>query len=407
MRLHLLSLACLLACTPAPHDSGPLATLDTGRDTAADSAADSAADTAADTDSDTAPDPGACSSTCDCGDGELCYGGSCATAGAELTLYRATLDRVAGAMSSSGGFDAESAYPTEALMTLASGAALLCDADLAAAAAQRADYARSWETDDHFLLWSGFPFVTRDYQARHIYNLWAAGHALGDPTLLSAADDAAAAMLTLERRPYREFTLFCAVYASSPPHACDASSLWIDDNQNSEIALAFALLANDPASALFQDPLALEVVDNELRAAISIQAPTGEIPIGSDYGYEDDYDTLYGSYAAFSWALAAPLVGVDLADPLAGAAAWLAPLSDADPVSHRTYPSPYDGPVSLAEGMMRLPVLAATATLDPAFRDNWWSITVAENTETYSVFLPIWLATETGTPLADVIPPAP
>lgn len=309
-------------------------------------------------------------------------------------------------MNAEGGFDAESAYPTEAMITLASGAELLCDADLAAAATTRAEFARSWETDDHFLVWSGFPYITRDYQARHIYNLWAAGHALGDPSLLEAADAAASAMLTLERLTYRdEYTIFCAVYDVAT-HACDTSSLWIDDNQNSEIALAFALLTTDPSSALYGDALALDVVDEELRAAVSIQAATGEIPIGSDYGYEDDYDTLYGSYAAYSWTLAAPYTSVDLAPHLALAADWLAPLSDADPISHRTYPSAYDGVISLSEGMMRLPLLSATGRLDPAFRDYWWDTTVATNTERYSVFLPFWMARYSGMPLSDLLPPA-
>jgi hypothetical protein len=391
-----------IACTEAIVDDSASIATDT-----TDSAAtyDSVSDTPADTDSGSGVDPVACTSTCDCAEGDLCYDGACATAGPAVHLYRATMARMLASMDESGGFDAESAYPTEAMISLASGAELLCDEELAAAALTRAEYALSWETDDHFLVWSGYPYITRDYQARHIYNLWAAGHALGDRALLAAADDAAAAMLTLERLPYEdEYTIFCAVYEVST-HACDASTLWIDVNQNSEIGLAFALLTSDPSSAFYSDALALEVVDQELRAAVSLQTASGEIPIGSDYGYEDDHDTLYGSYAAYSWTLAAPWTSADLAPHIALAADWLAPLSDADPVSHRTYPYPYDGEISLAEGFFRLPLLSATGTLDPAFLDYWWDETIATNGETYSVFLPIWMATYSGTPLADILPP--
>ena len=360
-----------------------------------------------DTDTDTAP-PG-CTTSCDCGDGELCYEGTCATAGPALDAYRDTLDRMLADMDpTTGEFPTENSYPTETMMTFASGAYLLCDDTLADAAETRAAYAIAETTSDHFYIPPGYGTIFRDVHARHIYNLWAAGHALGDAALLAEADAAAEAMLTLERVVYKdEWTLFCVGYSSNAGHACDNGYTTIDVNQNSEIGLAFALLANDPESALYQDPDALDVVAQELGAAISMQTAAGEIPLGSEGEHPKQYDTLYGSYAAWSWSNAVPIV----TDPPLGtaadlAAAWLAPLSDGDPQTQRYYPTTYEGDISLSEGAMRLPVLSNAGVLDPAFLDYYWTVTVPEDTETETVWMPWWIPLHQGTPLADLIPPA-
>jgi hypothetical protein len=355
------------------------------------------------------PSGGACTSTCDCGEGELCYAGTCAEAGPDLQIYADNLARVRAALRADGSFSTESAYPTEALITLASGAALLCDADLADAARRRANFARSWETPDHLLAWSGFPFLTRDYQARHIYNLWAAGRALGDEELLTAADQAAEAMLSLERIPYGEHLLFCVTYDKTAPHRCRDHYTWVDANQNAEIGLAYALLSADPESSLYRDPLAMEVSDQELLASLTVQdEATGAIAIGSDYGYEDDYDQLYGSYTAWSWTMAQPVAAMpELLPAQAAAAAWLAPFSTGAPSTFRTYPRLYAGTASLSECGMRLPLLWSQGLLDPAFRDFYWQELVAGSSEEGTTWQPLWLMLEQGMPLAELLPPAP
>lgn len=402
----LLLLACASKSVDTGRESAPLddTAVDTeesvpGDDTATDT--QESADTA-----DTAVPP--CTSTCDCGDGELCYDGTCANAGPALDAYRVTLDRMLADMDpTTGEFPTENAYPTEAMMTFASGADLLCDSTLADAATTRAAFARSAETTDHFYVQPGYGTIYRDIHARHIYNLWAAGHALGDTTLLQAADDAAAAMLTLERVTYKdEWTLFCVAYSTNSGHLCDNGYTWIDVNQNSEIGLVFALLATDPESALYEDPLALDVVAQELGAALSMQTAAGEIPIGSEGERAEQYDTLYGSYAAWSWVNAEPL-GLDpsLTDGVALAAAWLGPLSDGSPESHRYYPSTYDGDISLSEGAMRIPVLSRAGSLDPAFVAYYWSVTVPKDTETETVWMPWWLPLHQGLPLSELFPP--
>ncbi len=395
-----LTLALLLSCNPFPCASDEL--LDSKGE------CHPASDTGEDTvyTSDTA-EPGGCSSSCDCSEGELCYEGACAVAGPALEIYRARVEAVRDAMDpTSGGFTSESAYPTEAMLTLASASDLLCDPTLAEAARARADFARSWENADHLLVWSGYPYITRDYNARHIYNLWAAGQILGDDELRAAADATAEAMLDLERVSHGDGELFCVSYETTAPYACVGDYTWIDVNQNSELGLAFALLYTDPDSALYGDPRALAVLEDELAAAISVQdEETGAIPIAESGGYEDDYDTLYGSYAAWSWALAdAAMPELGLSSAVDGAAAWLLPMSGVEPLSHRTYPYPYDGDISLSEGAMRMPVLARAGVLDPAFVEVWWEEIVAPNTETYSTWLPLWLELRAGVGLEELFP---
>lgn len=365
---------------------------------------DSGAETA---DTDTAT-PAGCESACDCTDGELCYEGTCREAGDALTIYQRHISDVADAMDpDSGAFSSESAYPTEAMMSLASAAWLLCDDDLAEAARTRADYARSLENADHLMYWSGYPYLTRDYNARHIYNLWAAGHALDDPDLLEAADATASTMLGLERVAHGDHVLFCVAYETTAPYACHDDYTWIDVNQNSEVGLAFALLYTDPDSALYGDPLALDVALDELGAATSLQdAATGAIPIGEG-DYSDDYDTLYGSYAAWSWTLAnAALPALALDDAVAAAADWLAPLSDDSPSSHRTWPYAYDGAISLAEGALRIPTLSVTGRLDPDFVETYWQDVVRTDDETETWLQPWWLELNAGVPLSELFPPA-
>jgi hypothetical protein len=357
-------------------------------------------------DSGTAPDD-SCASTCDCARDSLCYDGTCRIAGPALAIYRERINEAVAAMDpATGGFEAEGAYPTEALMSFASAAEVLCDADAETAAQVRATFALSWENGDHLIIYSPAPYISRDYQARHIYNLWAAGQALGDRALLDAADAAAQSMMSLERQEYGDYTLFCTTYGTTTPYDCQIAP-WIDVNQNSEVGMAFALLASDPTSALYLDPTAIDIADQELAAAASVQASDGAIPIAESGGYEDDYDTLYGSYAAFSWAIAAAARPLDLAlqGHLLLAAAWLLPYSDATPESHRTYPSVYDGDISMSEGAMRTPVLAAAGVLDPKFVEAWWAI-VASNDETYSSFLPLHLMLLGGASLEAIIPPA-
>lgn len=405
-------LVALLACPGPTADSGtPVDTADSADSGApvdtgdtADSGADSA-DSAVDTADSGNPD--ACTSTCDCSAGDLCYSGTCRTAGPELALWRTRLDAVVGAMHADGGYDDESAYPTEAMMTLASAAETLCDAGYAEAAQRRASFARSWENADHLLVYAGAPYIARDYVARHIYNLHAAGVALDDPALRAAADEVAHAMVDrLARQEHDGRTLFCTTYRLDPPYACDQPP-WIDDNQNSEIGMAFAVLAADPESSFYEDPVAIDIADQELDAATSLQTSAGEIPIAESADYVEKYDTLYGGYAAFSWAIATAARPRDVA--LAAhadlAAVWLAPLSDGDPESQRYYPGPYSGPPSLSECSMRMPVLDRAGLLDPAFVDACWTI-LADNEETFSTFIPLRLMQDGGLRLEGWLRPA-
>ena len=121
-----------------------------------------------------------------------------------------------------------------------------------------------------------------------------------------------------------------------------------------------------------------------------LQTPTGESPIAGSEDYITDYDTLYGHYGPYSWtlSLAARPDDTELAAHVALAAAWLAPYSDATPETHKTYPQPYDGDISVAEGSFRIPLLSHEQVLDPAFVGHWWSL-VEDLPGDYYVFIPL------------------
>lgn len=349
----------------------------------------------------------ACVTTCDCEGVALCYEGECAVpdAVAVAALRNIVDEMIVGMDPVTGAFATEGGYPSEALATLSSAAELLCDPSYEAAARTRAAYTLSYDNADDLFVWWPGPYISRDMEARQIYNLWTTGHALDDAALLGQADARAEAMIALlAREPYADWTLFCTTYATTAPYACTQAP-WIDVNQNSEIGLAFSSLAADPGSALYLDPVAIDIADNELAAAVSLQTPTGEIPIAGSEDYITDYDTLYGSYAAYSWtlSLAARPDDTELAAHVALAAAWLAPYSDATPETHKTYPQPYDGDISVAEGSFRIPLLSHEQVLDPAFVGHWWSL-VEDLPGDYYVFIPLSGMRRAGVPLEDLVP---
>jgi hypothetical protein len=94
---------------------------------------------------------------------------------------------------------------------------------------------------------------------------------------------------------------FAATVVNLDDPALTPPAYAVDVNQNAEVGLAFGLLHHDPASSFFARPLAREIAFEETLAAMSLQnMETGAIPLveGARIG---QYDTAYGSYAAFSW----------------------------------------------------------------------------------------------------------
>jgi len=205
--------------------------------------------------------------------------------------------------------------------------------------------------------------VTRDYQARQIYNFYLGYRVLADARFLRWADDCARAMLkTIPRAKHtmagETHTLFAAGYIDpAKPPAADAIGYAIDVNQNAEIALAFTLLYHDPASAFFLDPLAREIAYEELLASMSLQnMKTGEIPL-TDY-LLDQPDTLYGSYGAFSWVACQTFWRDERFDPhIRAAGKWLATKMNLAKDSQRFYPSKIDSTfISYSEAGFRMPL---------------------------------------------------
>jgi hypothetical protein len=249
-------------------------------------------------------------------------------------------------------------YPTEEALPFLSAYAHTRNPRYAAAAARQLEYAHSRDKDGLFLTSDGV--ANRDYQARQTYNFYVAYRILGDGRYLRWADVGAAAMLkTIPREPHtcagQTHTLFLAGFITPAGERREMANV-IDVNQNAEVALAYSVLYHDPASQHFRSPIAKEIAYEELLASMSIQdMTTGAIPLTQDISGPD---TLYGSYAAFSWTWCQLLWRDDKFEPHVQAAGkWLATKMNLATDADRYYPKRAQGYVSYWEAYFRLPAL--------------------------------------------------
>lgn len=259
-----------------------------------------------------------------------------------------------------GKFVAQDHYPTEEALVFLSAFDFTRDPKYAKQATRQLEYSHSREQNDLLIT----PHqVTRDYQARQIYNFYLGYRMLGDVRFLRWADDCARAMHKTIPRGKHEMagethTLFAAGYVDpAKPQAAKELGRAIDVNQNAEVALAFTVLYHDPASAFFLDPLAKEFAYEELLASMSIQdMKTGEIPL-TDY-LLDQPDTLYGSYGAFSWVACQTFWREDKFDPhIHAAGKWLATKMNLAKDSQRFYPTKIDSHfITYSEFGFRIPL---------------------------------------------------
>jgi hypothetical protein len=251
-------------------------------------------------------------------------------------------------------------YPTEEALVFLTAYDLTRDDRYAKQAAVQLDYCHCREKDGIFL--TSKNRMTRDYQARHIYNFYLAYRILGDGRYLRWADDGARAMLKrLPREPHtianETHTLFLAGFFDVNGKPVESTGNVIDVNQNAEVALAYTLLYHDPASSFFLDPTAKDIAYEELLASMSIQdMTTGAIPLTEGI---PGADTAYGSYAVFSWTWSQLFWHEEKFEPhLQAAARWLAPKMNLKKDSDRYYPTRIEnGIVPYWEAYFRLPLL--------------------------------------------------
>jgi hypothetical protein len=249
-------------------------------------------------------------------------------------------------------------YPTEPGIIFLSAWLSTGEAKYKQAAIEQFGFAHSRENADGLLITEqGF---NRDTQARQIYNFYTAYKLLGDKKYLTWADKCAGGLLDhLPRRPHRvlaadrTYTLFAAGYCrDTKPYDTSALKPGVDVNQNAELALAYTLLYHEPQSAFHKSATAKQIAVQEMEAGLAIQDPkTGAIPIGDDDYWIRRFDTMYGSYALFSWTWLNTLwKNPEWQKHIDAAAKWLAGLSTGKGKwADRYYPSPSDSlePVDL------------------------------------------------------------
>jgi hypothetical protein len=171
-----------------------------------------------------------------------------------------------------------------------------------------------------------------DGQARQIINFFVAYRVLGQPRFLAAAESSAVALLDRwPRFPHaREGAggrvcpeSSCLTFVQKDSFADDApAGAEADPNQNLEVALAFALLMNEPRSAFHRAKLGggrlygaarhdlWDIIASEVAIAFSVQrdqAPSSQAFEGALLVHESEayratqaYDTRYGAYALSS-----------------------------------------------------------------------------------------------------------
>ena len=157
-----------------------------------------------------------------------------------------------------------------------------------------------------------YPNLYRDQIAREAIALIHVSQVLNDPQILQMADNIAKAMKNLLPRHQiffkgRHYNLFYGEYSKTSPPISPLPNPQedISPNQNAEVGLLFTMLYHEPRSSFYLTGDAYEIATHELDAAISVQGPNGELPLGVyPPGTPEVNDTGYASYTSALVAMA-------------------------------------------------------------------------------------------------------
>src|SRR5438046_2049854 len=135
-------------------------------------------------------------------------------------------------------------YPTEPALPWLSAWCVTRDPKFVVVAKKQLEYAHSREKKGLLIAPEG---VSRDYQARQIYNFYLAYRILGDGAYMNWADSCAKAMIELIPRADHEvggekFKLFSAGFVNQDKGGVGSLGYFVDANQNAEVGLAYGLL---------------------------------------------------------------------------------------------------------------------------------------------------------------------
>lgn len=230
-------------------------------------------------------------------------------------------------------------YPAMLAMNLLSGYLVTGNERFRDLAIRQLDYSLTLENRDGvFVSRAHDPanaFIGRDGLARHIMSLYVGYRLTRKIDYLRHAENNASAAITRLPRFRSDATNGAEIFYSQydpqtyiPWH--DHS--FLNPNQDSAMALAMLFLYHDPQSVFFHDEVLGSLARGQVEAAMSIQQPSGEIPV-SAWPYDPAdisscYDTGYGAYTAWSWSIIQSLEhNQEYAEHIRRAASWLAPYS--------------------------------------------------------------------------------
>ncbi|MDI7258429.1 MAG: hypothetical protein QME90_00760 [Thermodesulfobacteriota bacterium] len=276
------------------------------------------------------------------------------------------------------GKDLIEAYPSEMALALIAAYLITQEPRYALDADRQLTFARGFEDLNHLLVIypDAYPYISRDYIARQIYNLYVAFKIFGNVKYLQWADEEAQAMITyLKRSPLTyngvTYTLFYPTYNTTTPYTPLTQGPSIDLNQNAEIGLAFTLLYHEPLSQLHDNQTAADIALNELRASMALQdMTTGAIPVASFPPYDTQMDTGYASYTLRSWVWANLFwKDPDFALHIQKGAEWLSGYVTSSEITAQNYTwtelfDQPNGKANIEEAWDRFPAFYFTGTVD-------------------------------------------
>lgn len=203
------------------------------------------------------------------------------------------------------GADAYSprAYPAESAITFWSAWLTTGDNAYRLAAERQIEYARSLENKDHLISFAGY--VERNAQSRLVLGYFIAYRMTGEVAYLNDADDAMAALLSLQRVAWQYggnfYQLYYYTYEPVPPYA-PVSWPGLNPNQDASMGLAMTLLYHEPGSRLKGDAnLKVQALEH-LDAIGALQTADGRLPNAEVR--MNEFDTMYGGVTLFQlyWA---------------------------------------------------------------------------------------------------------
>ena len=240
-------------------------------------------------------------------------------------------------------------------------------------------------------------WVGRDSLARHILSLYVGYRITGNEKYLHHAETnvtkAIEKLARFSSPATNGYEIFFSQYDPNTYESWHEQS-FLNQNQDSALGAAFLLLTHEPQSVLFQNQEIADLARSQIESSMSTQLATGEIPV---VGTHDPalpstcYDTGYGAYTLWSWAIAQNFEQNPVYEEhLQAGAEWLAQFSQpAETFERRCFavphlnPSPEEyttKPIVLEGYLDRFLVFVESGNIPDGYEDTYFDLMADSST---------------------------